>query len=88
VDEQHGRGVDDLTRNWDKLRGRRNERETLDRLLASVRAGESRALVVRGEAGMGKTALLKYVIERASGCRVARTAGVESTSYAGRSWIA
>jgi DNA-binding CsgD family transcriptional regulator len=78
VDEQHGRGVDDLTRNWDKLRGRRNERETLDRLLASVRAGESRALVVRGEAGMGKTALLKYVIERASGCRVARTAGVES----------
>ena len=60
------------------LLGRRSECETLDRLLEAVRAGESRALVVRGEPGVGKTALLEYVAERASGCRVARAAGVQS----------
>ncbi len=63
---------------WEGLRGRRREREALDRLLAGVRAGESQVLVVRGEAGMGKTALLHYLLERASDCRVARAAGVES----------
>jgi AAA ATPase domain len=58
----------------------------LDRLLDVVRAGESRALVVRGEPGVGKTALLDYLAEHASGCRVARAAGVESEmelAYAG-----
>jgi DNA-binding CsgD family transcriptional regulator len=50
----------------------------LDRLLDAARAGESRALVVRGEPGVGKTALLDYLAEHASGCRVARAAGVES----------
>jgi predicted ATPase len=40
------------------LRGRRNECEALDRLLADVRAEQSRVLVVGGEAGIGKTALL------------------------------
>jgi predicted ATPase len=60
------------------LRGRHDECEALDRLLAGVRAGESQVLVLRGEAGMGKTALLQYVIEGASSCRVARAAGVES----------
>jgi AAA ATPase domain len=50
----------------------------LDRLLDAVRAGESRALVVRGEPGVGKTALLDYLAEQASGCRVARVGGVES----------
>ena len=60
------------------LRGRRGECEVLDRLLASVRAGQSRVLVLRGEAGIGKTALLGYLLERASGCRIARAAGVES----------
>jgi DNA-binding CsgD family transcriptional regulator len=60
------------------LRGRRSECEALDRLLESVRGGESRALVVRGEPGVGKTALLEYMLERASGCRVVRAAGVES----------
>jgi DNA-binding CsgD family transcriptional regulator len=60
------------------LRGRRSECEVLDRLLEAVRRGESRVLVVRGEAGVGKTALLEYVVERASGCRIARAAGVES----------
>jgi DNA-binding NarL/FixJ family response regulator len=60
------------------LRGRRRESAVLDRLLESVRAGESRVLVVHGEAGVGKSALLEYVAARASGCRVARAAGVQS----------
>ena len=50
----------------------------LDRLVEAVRGGESRALVVRGEPGVGKTALLEYVVEHASGCRVVRAAGVQS----------
>jgi DNA-binding CsgD family transcriptional regulator len=50
----------------------------LDRLIEAVRAGESRALVVTGEPGAGKTALLDYLSGRASGCRVARVAGVQS----------
>ena len=60
------------------LRGRGRECETLDQLLYAVRAGESRALVVRGEAGVGKTALLEYLLEQARGCRVARASGVQS----------
>jgi hypothetical protein len=60
------------------LRGRRRECEVLDRLLEAVRAGESRVLVVRGEPGVGKSALLEYVVGRASGFRVARAAGVQS----------
>jgi len=60
------------------LLGRRIECKTLDRLIATVRAGESRVLVVRGEAGIGKTALLDYLGSRASGCRIARAAGVQS----------
>jgi predicted ATPase len=43
------------------LRGRQRECEALDRLFASVVAGESRVLVLRGEAGAGKTALLEYL---------------------------
>ena len=61
------------------LLDRRSEREALDRLLADVRAGQSRVLVLRGEAGVGKTALLELRCRtRAAGCRVARAAGVES----------
>src|SRR5918994_3298204 len=60
------------------LLGRRSERDTLDGLLRGVRSGQSRVLVLRGEAGIGKTALLEYIAERASGCRIARGAGVES----------
>jgi DNA-binding CsgD family transcriptional regulator len=60
------------------LTGRRSERDVLDRFVAGVRAGEGRALVVRGEPGMGKTALLDYLAGRASECRVARAAGVQS----------
>ena len=61
-----------------ELVGRRRERERLDGLIAAVREGQSRVLVVRGEQGVGKTALLDYVAERASGFRVARVAGVQS----------
>src|SRR3954469_14210799 len=60
------------------LRGRRGECEVLDRLLARVRAGRSGGLVVRGEAGVGKTALLEYAVESASDLRIARGVGVES----------
>jgi DNA-binding CsgD family transcriptional regulator len=60
------------------LRGRRNQCEVLDRQLQRARAGESSVQVLRGEAGVGKTALLQYVAERASECRIARIAGVES----------
>jgi DNA-binding CsgD family transcriptional regulator len=54
------------------------ERDTLDRFVAAVRAGESRALVVSGEAGVGKTALLDYLAANAPGCRIARTTGCQS----------
>jgi DNA-binding CsgD family transcriptional regulator len=54
------------------------ERGVLDRFVAGVQAGEGRALVVRGEPGVGKTVLLDYLAGRASGCRVARAAGVQS----------
>lgn len=57
------------------LTGRLSERSVLDRFVADVRAGQSRALVVRGEPGVGKTVLLEYLAGRASGCRVARAAG-------------
>ncbi|MGE2727969.1 ATP-binding protein [Mycolicibacterium vaccae] len=60
------------------LVGRRRECEALDELLAAVRSGRSAALVVRGEAGIGKTALLDDVARRAYGLRVVRVAGVES----------
>jgi DNA-binding CsgD family transcriptional regulator/tetratricopeptide (TPR) repeat protein len=60
------------------LRDRRSEREALDRLLEAARAGESGVLVVRGAPGVGKTALLDYLVEQASGFRVVRAAGVQS----------
>src|SRR5262245_32774287 len=61
-----------------RLLGRSGERAALDELVASVRAGPSRALVLRGEAGVGKSALLEYLARRAKGCVIARAAGVES----------
>jgi len=47
-------------------------------MLENVRSGQSAVLVVRGEAGVGKTALLRYAAQRASGFRLAQIAGVES----------
>jgi DNA-binding CsgD family transcriptional regulator len=61
-----------------RLRGRRREFGVLDDLLASVRTGHSRALVLRGEAGIGKTALLEHLAANATDFRTARAAGVES----------
>jgi DNA-binding CsgD family transcriptional regulator len=60
-----------------RLLGREREREVLDRLLDDVRGGRGGVLVVHGEAGIGKTALLEYAVEAARGFRVARTSGVE-----------
>src|SRR5271166_4825325 len=60
------------------LMDRISERDTLDRLINAVRAGEGRALVVRGDPGMGKTVLLDHLAGRARGCRVARAVGVQS----------
>ncbi|MEU9317270.1 AAA family ATPase [Streptomyces sp. NPDC048295] len=61
-----------------QLRGRRREREALDVLAAEVEAGRSAALVLRGDAGIGKSALLHHLEARVARHRVARGAGVES----------
>jgi DNA-binding CsgD family transcriptional regulator len=60
------------------LHGREREREVLDRLLDGVRGGRGGVLVVHGEAGVGKTALLGHVVEAAGGFRIAQTSGVEA----------
>lgn len=60
------------------LIGRRAETALLDRLIEEVRSGDSQALVVHGEPGVGKTALLDYVAGQAQGYRVARGSGVQS----------
>jgi quinol monooxygenase YgiN len=83
---RHGRGVGDaqvgehapVRGRRAELMGPRQETDLLDELVDGVRAGESRALVLRGEPGVGKTALLEHVAERASGCRVVRAAGAPS----------
>ena len=60
------------------LLGRRAECEVLDRALTDARAGRSRVVVVRGEPGAGKSALLNFLSERVADSRVATAAGVES----------
>ena len=60
------------------LRGRRDELAVLDGLLEDSRAGGSGVLVLRGEAGIGKTALLEHAIESASDLTLLRAVGVES----------
>jgi AAA ATPase domain len=61
-----------------RLHGRRRERQAIDQLLAAARSGRSGALLVRGAAGIGKSALLDYATESATGFRVARATGVQS----------
>ena len=61
-----------------RLLGRTGELEILDQLIANVRSGQSAVLVVRGEPGIGKTELLRYLVGQASGFKVVRGAGVES----------
>jgi AAA ATPase domain len=58
--------------------GRTSEREYLDRMLENVREGQSGVLVIRGEAGLGKTALLQHAVNQAAGFTLAQIAGVES----------
>ena len=68
------------------LVGRLAERSRLHRLIGDVKDGRSRSLVVRGEAGIGKTALLDYTADIADGMRVLRVVGIESEAeipYAG-----
>src|SRR6266446_5589548 len=60
------------------LRGRGQQCRVLDGLLAEVRAGRSRVLVIRGEPGIGKSALLGYAADSAPDFGVARAGGVES----------
>jgi DNA-binding CsgD family transcriptional regulator len=61
-----------------RLLGREREREVLDRLLDGVRGGHGGVLVMRGDAGVGKTALLEYTVEAGRGFRIARTSGIEA----------
>jgi DNA-binding CsgD family transcriptional regulator len=60
------------------LINRRTECTLLDGVLQAVRSGESRVLVLHGEPGVGKSALMDYIASRVSGCRLVRAAGVES----------
>jgi DNA-binding CsgD family transcriptional regulator len=60
------------------LLDRDREREVLDGLLANLREGQSAVLVMRGEAGIGKTALLRYAARQAAGFRVAQVTGVQA----------
>jgi len=60
------------------LRGRRTECDALDAAVGAARTGQSSVLVLHGEAGVGKTALLDYVVHQSTGFRVARARGVES----------
>jgi AAA ATPase domain len=60
------------------LLGRATECALLDRLIEDIRRGESRSLVLRGEPGIGKTALVEYLVESAADLHVARAVGVES----------
>jgi DNA-binding CsgD family transcriptional regulator len=76
----------DLRSQLTRLRGRGSECCALDEIVADIRSGKGRALVVRGEAGVGKTALLEYLVDAAGDLRVIRATGVESEmelAYAG-----
>lgn len=60
------------------LLDRERERRLLEQVLTDLQGGKSRALVLRGEAGVGKTAILEQLIVQASGCQVVQAAGIES----------
>src|SRR5262245_62238231 len=60
------------------LLGRRDEQQAIDRLLERVRSGRGGVLVVRGEAGVGKTSMLEYLADGAAGCDVVHAAGVQA----------
>jgi DNA-binding CsgD family transcriptional regulator/tetratricopeptide (TPR) repeat protein len=79
-DGQHGEDIRWPELDANPLTGRIKERHALDLLMSAVRAGQDRVLVVHGEPGVGKTALLDYVSGQADGCRVMRVAGSQSES--------
>ena len=60
--------------------GRERERARIDRLLQDARTGRSGALLLHGDAGIGKTALMRWAIGRASGMRILRARGIETES--------
>ena len=60
------------------MHDRRDERAVLEGLLQRIRVGQSSVLVLRGEAGIGKTALMEFLAEQATECRVARAMGVQA----------
>ncbi|MEU3655933.1 AAA family ATPase [Streptomyces sp. NPDC032161] len=60
------------------LHGRRSECGALDQVIAGARAGRSEVLVLRGEPGVGKSALTQYLVRSATGCQILRAVGVES----------
>ena len=60
------------------LLGRAQESAVIDQLLSNARSSGSGAIVIKGEAGIGKSALLDYAAQLASGMRVLRVSGVES----------
>src|SRR3978361_668229 len=61
-----------------QLLGRERGREAVNRLLEAAASGQGGVLVMRGERGVGKTALLEYAVEAGRGFRIARTFGVEA----------
>ena len=65
------------------LVGRQAECEAVDRLLTDVREGRSRVVVLRGDAGVGKTALIAYLAEQADGFRILRAVGVYADEVRG-----
>jgi DNA-binding CsgD family transcriptional regulator len=76
--EELAAGVTSFERSRQSLVGRRAECERLDELALATAAGQGSSLVVRGDAGSGKSALLEYLVDNAAGCRVIRVTGVES----------
>src|SRR5262249_31785359 len=86
-DRMSDRGVGQRRRAWSgPLVGREAEQAEIERLLSSMRSGLGGGLVLRGDAGIGKTALLDHAVEAASDMQVLRLAGIESEmelSYAG-----
>ncbi|MFF8642736.1 AAA family ATPase [Streptomyces sp. NPDC015345] len=60
------------------LRGRRGECGALDQVIAGARTGRGQVLVLRGDAGVGKSALMEYLVGSAAGCQILRAVGVES----------
>jgi putative protein kinase ArgK-like GTPase of G3E family len=63
------------------LHGRRHERDRLNGLVAAAKAGRSQVLVLRGQPGIGKTALLDFLVERPAGCQVRRVATPHSPTF-------